>query len=89
MTERLVGVPNRAIAVTVKPRRFFLPFDEPQRLIGHRKTLVDIVRVNRARDSNNRSRRRGDLAESSVCGFLPHDRENSLRLSAIALCHTR
>jgi hypothetical protein len=27
-------------------------------------------------------------ADRTVCGFLPHDRENSLRLSAVALCHT-
>jgi hypothetical protein len=26
-------------------RQFFLPFDEPQRLIDHQKTLVDIGRL--------------------------------------------
>ena len=55
-TEYPGGRPNRAIAVKVKLRRFFLPFDESSRLIGHRKTHVDIVRLNRVRDGNNRSR---------------------------------
>ena len=68
-------------------RQFFLPFEEPQRLIDHRKTLVDIVRLDWARDGNIRSARCGGLA-SSACDLLPHDRENSLRTSAIALYHT-